>query len=126
MTHINEKKLDLVWRMMDNLTTRKIIIELYKKPNKTQTHSELSKIIERISPLERKTRSSRCAYHIRRLKNTGVIKNDDRYYFLTRIGLECGKVINTFEKNCMEYDLTECDKDGKIAIIINRVERTKK
>ena len=59
------------------------------------------------------------AHHLRVLVRLGLLrKNDERVYFLTRIGIRTIEVLNNFKNICVEYDLSEVDSDGKIKMIV--------
>ncbi len=123
MSFINDKQLRKIWKIMATPSTREIIRELSIKPNTAYTYTELLTLIRlKIYPqqLPIKANNGKTAYHIRKMLKSGVFRKDDKYYFLSRIGLECVKVIKNFERLCKEFNLDDCDADGKIEVLVKR------
>lgn len=112
---INERQFNMLVRTITNDTFQKIIFMLYK--DNTLTYSEIR---ARLGIAKNRNESGRFAYYMRVLKDTNIIKKDDRYYFLTRIGLQVAKLVYDMQALCMEYDISDCDADGKIMVIVKR------
>jgi DNA-binding transcriptional ArsR family regulator len=57
-------------------------------------------------------------YHLKRLVKHNIVRKDKRYktYYLTRLGGQLITLVNNFKELCMEYDLSDCDADGKIVL----------
>ena len=112
---INEKQFDLAVRTITNDKHKKIMFMLYK--DNTLTYNGIREKLE-IKPT--RNESGKFAYYMRVLKDRNIIKKDGRYYFLTRVGLSITKLAYDLQQVCMEYDLSDCDADGKIMVIVKR------
>lgn len=112
---VNEKKFDMAVKTITNSTNKKILFMLYQ--NNTLTYSDIK---EKCGFDKTRNESGKFAYYIRRLKDRNIIKKDGKYYFLTRLGLQITKMVYDLQQVCMEYDLSDCDADGKIMVIVKR------
>ena len=112
---INEKQFDMAVKIITNQINKKILFMLYK--DNTLTYSEIK---DKSGFDKTRNESGKFAYYIRRLKDRNIIKKDGKYYFLTRLGLQITKLVYDLQEICMEYDLSDCDADGKIMVIVKR------
>ena len=108
--NIDEKQLSKIWKVIASHNMRSTFRMISKK--EPLSHRE---IVLNIGLT--KTSS---AYYIKKLTTLGLIKRDERMYYLTRIGLQVIKVMNNFEKICMKYDLSDVNAEGKIIMVIER------
>ena len=60
------------------------------------------------------------AFHLMRLVEAKVVKKEQDVYCLTRIGIASMELMDDFKELCMSFDLTDCDADGKIRIMVER------
>lgn len=112
---VNERQFGLAVRTITNDTHKKIMFMLYKDNTLTYNGIRDNLKIER-----NRNESGKFAYYMRVLKDRNIIKKDGRYYFLTRFGLQITKLVYDLQQVCMEYDLSDCDADGKIMVIVKR------
>lgn len=112
--NIDEKELKKMWHSVQSKTVREIIKRMGRK--RAFTFSEIGTIVNeiRVSP------KNITAYYIKKMVDSRFIKKEDKRYFLTRHGLEMLKVINTFDNKCMKYDISDCNSDGRIEVVIRR------
>ena len=101
-----------VYRVLNSEHMRKILINIENKG--AMSYSEIMKDTK--NPRTIYNGSSKTGYYVRHLKNANMITLDGhtKKYFLSRIGVQSLDVISNFEKICKTYDLSDCDKDGKI------------
>ena len=110
MTNINKKQLGLVYTVISSKTQLNFLRNFNHK--NSFTFLEIS--------TKMALNSSHTSYFLRRLEKAKLIKKDEKRWFLTRIGLDTIKILKRFEKVCTEYDLSDCDADGKINFVIQR------
>lgn len=113
---INEKQFSKAIQFLGNDVARKVLFSLYE--DNALTYSDLMKII--LNYKGWKSNSGRCAYYIRKLLVSGLTKRERGYYYLTRFGLSITRLAYEVQKECMEYDLSDCDADGKIRVMVKR------
>ena len=113
---INEKQFSSGIKIISNDINRKILFSLYK--DKTYRYSDLRKIIEDYRKWGGS--SGKFAYYLRRLHDKKIVKKENGNYFLTRFGLQITKLVYDMQNICMEYDLNDCDADGKIMVMVKR------
>lgn len=112
---INEKQFDMAVKTITNDTHKKILFMLYR--DNTMTYTEIR---NKLGFGKTRMEGGRFAYYMMVLKKRKIIKKDGKYYFLTRLGLQITKMVYDLQEVCMEYDLSDCDADGKIMVIVKR------
>lgn len=112
--NIDEKELKLMWRSIQSDLVRNVIKKMGK--NRAFSYMELSGILNEKKRLSKSITS----YYIRKMQNSRFLKKENNRYFLTRHGLEMLKIIKTFERKCMKFDISDCDADGRIEMIVRR------
>ena len=133
---INETQINEVLKMLSNPIVRKMLQKItkgsgllytemkeimgYEDPRKKPFNEPIEKSSEK-----KKANSSVIAYYIKHLKANNCITKDEKtgYYFLTRIGVQCLELIESFEKICVEYDMDDVSADGKIKVKVSVVGR---
>lgn len=113
---LNEKQFRLAVSLISNDVIQKILFLLYK--DNTYTYNDIRKIISEYKKWN--DSSGKFAYYIRKLNDRKIIKKDLGYYYLTRFGLQITKLAYDLQQVCMEYDLNDCDADGKIMVMVKR------
>ncbi len=109
MAYVDRNQVERVLKIISSKDSRTLLSMLNKYPLK---HTEISKNLEKSSNIS--------SYHIRRLKNSKMIKVDKGYYFLTRVGIETVKLLKAFETVCLTFDLSDASADGIIKSIVVR------
>ena len=109
--NLDEKKLSRIVKCLSNKTQRKIMHLL--EGDKALRFSELKLLITK-NP----SSSGIFAYNVKVMKDLGIISRDNNGYFLTRVGVQLLKLLESFEKICSSYDISDCDKDGKIVMSV--------
>lgn len=99
--------------MLANPTARNIILSLGNQEPNPLTYQQLGDIIRE----QNKTKASITAHYVRELCEGKIIKKDHDHYFLTRIGLQCVKVLKAFIEITKTYDLDDVDQDGRLEIV---------
>lgn len=112
---LNEKQFDLAVRTITNDYHKKIMFMLYR--DNLFTYGDIR---SKLGIKQTRNDNGRFAYYIRVLRDRNIIKKDGRYYFLTRFGLDITKLVYDLQEKCMEYDLSDCDADGKIMVMVKR------
>lgn len=107
---INEKKLHHLISIISDDRLVNVLNKLEK--NHTMKYNEMRDLMALDSNI--------FSYYLRKLVKSGMLKKDQEYgvYHLTRIGLRTLKLFNDYKQICMEYDLSDCDAEGKIKIIV--------
>ena len=113
---LNERQFSKAVLVLSNDVNRKLLFALYR--DNAINYSDLVKIILEFKGW--KGGSAKCAYYIRKLVTRKIIKKEQRYYYLTKFGLAITKLVYDLQKECMEYDLDDCDADGKIMVMVKR------
>lgn len=62
--------------------------------------------------------SSGFYYYLKRLVRNNILRKDEIYktYYLTRLGVQLVTLVNNFKELCMEYDISDCDADGRVIL----------
>ena len=116
MTHINEEKLDAILRSASHKKMRDVLQII--SVDSGATYSELLKSYCKKENM--KSKSGLFAHYLNVYKKAGIIKRDEqsKIYYLTRIGVHVLQLVNDFQQMCIQYDLSECDDDGKPVIMV--------
>jgi len=112
---INEQQLDRIYRTIYLKKTRNVLKVLSE--SEPITFSQFKGLIGNITDSNNIT-----AYFVKKLVKSNLIKKDKKtgYYLLTRFGVQVHDLMKSFESICTEYDMTDCDGDGKINMVIKR------
>lgn len=59
-------------------------------------------------------------YYLKKLVKNNILRKDQntKTYYLTRFGIQLITLINNFKEVCREYDLSDCDADGRIVVSV--------
>ncbi|HSA76894.1 MAG TPA: hypothetical protein VLE02_05065 [Nitrosarchaeum sp.] len=110
---LDEKQFNLAIRSVLGPITKQIMFLLYKDNAKTYTEIEKSVVMT-------KSQRTSFSFYMMQLRKRKIIKNDNGYYLLTRLGLGVTKLVYDLQEICMEYDLDDCDADGRIMVMVKR------
>ena len=108
---VDEQWMQRIFSVLKSKPQRKILFLLEK--DRAYSYTEMLKLYNAKS-------SNVFAFHLRSLVNAGVLKQENKMYFLTRIGLETVNLIEEYKKICMAFDLTDCDADGRVQLMVIR------
>lgn len=114
---INEKQFNMSIAVLSRSVSRQILFLLYA--DNAMTYTEIKEAITKYKEWG-ETDRGKFAYYLRILREGNLIKKEREYYCLTRIGLQITKLVNDVQKICMDYDLSDCDADGKIEVMVRR------
>lgn len=108
---VDHKKVQIILRIVGNPTVRNMLQTLGK--NEPLRHSDIKK-------LSKTSNYGMSTHFIQKMVKVGIIKKEMHHYYLTRLGLESVKLINKFEKRCLTFDLSDCDAEGHVQVIVER------
>jgi len=111
---LNEKQFNNILKTIRSDNSIRIMNLL--SSDRGYTFGELKDMME----YKKKSESGKFAYYIRRLVSSGIIKQDGKFYLLTRIGLQTVHLLEDFKEICMSFDLSDCDADGKVQMVVIR------
>ena len=115
--NLDEKMFD---KILKTISSRKQITLLTKlKNDPAPTYSQLRALFEETYGSKR-IASGLFAHYLRKLLLNGLVKVDEKRYFLTRVGLQIITLLENIQNICMKYDLADCDADGKIIMFVER------
>lgn len=113
MTNINNAKADEIFRFAASKYMR-ILVKSIGKDGSFKSRN--------VSTLLGDANRGNKYHWLKHALDLGILKREEDNWFLTSIGIEILDIILKFEKYCVEYDMNDIDKDGKIvSFVINRI-----
>lgn len=110
-SRINQKQFEKIIVLIKNQRIRNVLYALDRDVP--------LRYVELLGILQCKTKPAG-SYYIRKMKEVGLVIKQDNLYYLGRIGKEIAKFSKKTERLCMEFDLDDCDADGRIKMVIER------
>ena len=107
---VNEKWFDDILSVVKSKKQRKILCLF--EGDKVYSYTELMNMYGETS--------NKFAFHLKALLNSKVVKKEAKLYFLSRLGIETIKLLEQYKKICMSFDLSDCDADGKVQLMVIR------
>lgn len=108
---VNEEWFDQILSVLRSKHQRKILYLF--KDDKAYNYTEVMKMVGY------KT-SNVFAFHLRALLNAKLVKKENNLYFISRLGIETIKLLDQYKQICMSFDLSDCDADGRVKLMVVR------
>lgn len=110
MAYVDDKMLRVIWKTIQSGVIKHMLKSIGE--NEVVTYTDMRNLIDRNSNLT--------AHYVKRLTDAGMMMCEDRHYFLTRIGIQCRKLVINFDEMCTKIEMSDLNRDGKVMKMVVR------